>query len=64
MEFVSRSYVPIEKSLKICLERGAVEASAILSKRGSEYFRAIELYTQVLVQEGAIVVNTLFDEHF
>ncbi len=33
VEYVSRSYFPIDESLKICLEKGALEASAVLHKR-------------------------------
>ena len=33
VDFVSRSYFPIDESLKICEEREALEASAVLYKR-------------------------------
>ena len=33
VEYVSRSYFPIEECLKICEEKGALEASAVLYKR-------------------------------
>lgn len=33
VDFVSRSYFPIDESLKICEQRGALEASAVLYKR-------------------------------
>ena len=33
VDFVSRSYFPIDESLKICEEKGAMEASAVLYKR-------------------------------
>ena len=45
VEYVSRQYFPIEESLKICEAKGALEASAILYKRNSDYFKAIDLYT-------------------
>lgn len=44
VDYVSRSYFPINESLKICEERGALEASAVLYKRNQEYFEAITLY--------------------
>ena len=33
VEYVSRSYFPIEESLKICEQKGALEASAVLYRR-------------------------------
>jgi len=33
VDFVSRSYFPIDESLRICEEKGAQEASAVLYKR-------------------------------
>ena len=45
VDFVSRSYFPINESLKICEEKGALEASAVLYKRSCNYFKAIDLYT-------------------
>ena len=61
VEYVSRQYFPIEESLKICEAKGALEASAVLYKRNSDYFKAIDLYTQVLVQLGLEIIDTLFD---
>ena len=64
VEFVSRNYFPIDESLKICEEKGALEASAVLCKRNSDYFKAIQLYTQVLAELGEDIVHTLFDAMF
>jgi hypothetical protein len=33
VDFVSRSYFPIDKCLQICEEKGALEASAVLHRR-------------------------------
>lgn len=33
VDYVSRSYFPIDESLRICEEKGALEASAVLYKR-------------------------------
>ena len=44
VDFVSRSYFPIDDSLKICEEKGALEASAVLHKRNQDYFKSIERY--------------------
>lgn len=63
-DYVTRSYFPIGESLKICEEREALEASAILCKRNSDYFKAVELYTRVLVDLGKDIVHTLFTEMF
>ena len=52
VNFVSRNYFPIEESLKICEETKAHEACAVLYKRSMDYFKAIEKYTQVLVDTG------------
>ena len=64
VDFVSRSYFPIDESLKICEEKGALEASAVLCKRNSDYFKAIELYARVLAELGKDIVHTLFDAMF
>lgn len=61
---MSRSYFPIQESLKICLEKNAREASAVLYRRNSEHYKAIELYTDVLVEIGIDLVPTLFDEMY
>lgn len=61
VDYVSRSYFPIDESLKICEEKGALEASAVLYKRNSCYEKSIELYTEVLVDLGTDIVHTLFD---
>ena len=61
VNFVSQNYFPIEESLKICEERGALEACAVLYKRSMDYFKAIEKYTQVLVDTGVEIVHTLLD---
>ena len=44
VEYVSKSYFPIEESLKICEEKNALEASAVLYKRQGLYGKAIDLY--------------------
>jgi len=64
VDYVSRSYFPIDESLQICEEKGALEASAVLYKRNSCYEKAIELYNKVLVDLGTIIVHTLFDVTF
>ena len=64
VDYVSRSYFPIDESLRICEEKGAQEASAVLYKRNQEYNKAIELYTKVLVDLGTDIVHTLFDVTF
>ena len=64
VDFVSRSYFPIDESLKICEEKGADEASAVLYKRNQDYYKAIELYGKVLVDLGTDIVHTLFDDAF
>ena len=61
VEFVSRSYFPIDESLKICEEKDAKEASAVLYKRNQDYYKAVELYTDVLIDLGNDIVITLFD---
>ena len=37
VDYVSRSYFPIDESLRICEEKGAQEASAVLYKRDQDY---------------------------
>ena len=64
VDYVSRSYFPIDESLRICEEKGAQEASAVLYKRNQDYNKAIELYTKVLVDLGTDIVHTLFDVTF
>ena len=64
VDFVSRSYFPIDESLKICEEKEALEASAVLYKRNQSYNKAIELYVKVLVDLGTDIVHTLFDVTF
>jgi len=61
VDFVQRSYFPIDESLRICEEKQALEACAVLCRRNQDYNRAIELYTQVLVDLGTTIVHTLFD---
>jgi hypothetical protein len=50
--------------LRICEEKGALEASAVLYKRNQDYYKAIDRYTEVLVDLGTDIVHTLFDVHF
>ena len=64
VEFVSRSYFPIDESLQICEQKKALEASAVLYRRNQDYSKAIELYTEVLVDLGTDIVHTLFDFNF
>lgn len=64
VDFISRSYFPIEASLKICEERGALEACAVLYKRNGDYQKAVSLYVSVLVDLGTDIVHTLFDVMF
>ena len=45
VDFVQRSYFPIDESLRICEEKKALEACAVLYRRNQDYGRAIELYT-------------------
>ena len=44
VEYVSKSYFPIQESLNICNEKGALEASAVLYKRQGQYSKSIDLY--------------------
>lgn len=37
VEFVSRNYFPVDQCLKICEEKGALEASAVLQRRKGAY---------------------------
>lgn len=62
MEYISKSYFPLEESLKICEEREALEASAALCKRSQEYWKAIDYYRKVLVEVGGDIASTLFEE--
>ena len=64
VDFVQRSYFPIDESLAICKKKQALEASAVLYKRNQDYNKAIELYTDVLVDLGTDIVHTLFDVTF
>ena len=64
VDFVSRRYFPIDESLRICEEKGALEASAVLYKRNQAYYKTIERYTEVLVDLGTDIVHTLFDVMF
>jgi hypothetical protein len=50
VEFVQRNYFPVDECLKICEEKGALEASAVLHRRKGAYQDSIELYVQVLVE--------------
>ena len=45
VDFVQRSYFPIDESLKICEQKQALEACAVLYRRNQEYTKAIELYS-------------------
>ena len=49
VEFVSRNYFPIDRSLEICEKKGAAEASAVLYRRKGMYQKSVELYVEVIV---------------
>ena len=49
----------MDESLKICLAKKALEASAVLYKRQTDYNRAIEVYAQVLVEVGVELMPTM-----
>ena len=48
MDYVKKKYYPIEECLKLCEEKGVVEALAVLTKRKGDYKKSITLFLQVL----------------
>jgi len=48
LDFVTRSYFPIDSCLKICEKKGILDACAVLYKRKGQYKKSIELYLKVL----------------
>jgi hypothetical protein len=63
VEYVSRNYFPVDQSLKICVEKEALEASAVLNRRKGSYQESVELYNKVLIELCAHkLIHTLFVE--
>lgn len=63
VEYVSQSYYPIDDSLAICEEKGALEACAVLYKRKGFYLKSIELYNKVMVNLCSDkIIHSLFVE--
>ena len=50
MEYMQRDYFPIEECLKICEDKGVMDACAILYRRKGEFDKAIKQYIQVLTR--------------
>jgi sulfur relay (sulfurtransferase) complex TusBCD TusD component (DsrE family) len=48
MGIVEREYFPVEKCLRICAERGVIDACAVLEKRRGNYEEAVKLLVEVL----------------
>jgi len=44
VDYVSRSYFPIEQSLVICQQKGSLEASAVLYRRKGQFKNSIDVY--------------------
>ena len=43
-EYMQRDYFPIDDCLKICEEKGVIDAQAVLYKRKGEFKTSIQLY--------------------
>ena len=50
MEYMQRDYFPIEECLKICEDKGIMDACAILYRRKGDFDKAIRQYIQVLTR--------------
>lgn len=44
VDYVTRSYFPVEECLLICERNGAIEACAVLYRRKGQYNKSIKLY--------------------
>lgn len=49
VEYVSRSYWPIDECLTICEKKNAIEAQAVLQRRKGQYKKSIKLYINTIV---------------
>lgn len=63
VDLVGKSYFPIEESLTICEQNGAIEACAVLYKRKGLYSKSIKLYMSAIVKLSVEkLIHTIFVE--